>query len=130
VLVCRDKDGVTIDPAQPIVGANLTVTVSGTILKRVTGGNITVDLRLMKFIKVTPTFDLCEQLDSDLFEESNVSCPLEKGPITLVAKKYIPDETPKVPVQGNITLTNQNGETLTCTDPSLLLFSEIRTDDG
>ena len=121
----------TIDPAQPVVGANLTVTVSGTILKQVTGGNITVDLRLMKYIKVTPIFDLCEQLETELFEESNVSCPLEKGPITLVAKKYIPDETPKVPVQGNITLTNQDGDVLTCMDPlSWFCFVGLSINDG
>jgi hypothetical protein len=80
----------------------------------VTGGKINVDLRLMKFIKLTPQFDLCEQLEGDLFQESNVSCPLEAGPVTLIAKKYIPDDVPKVNVFGNITLTNQDGEALTC----------------
>jgi len=68
----------------------------------------------MKYIKLTPTYDLCEQLEGDLFAESNVSCPLEKGPVTLIAKKFIPDDVPKVSVQGNITLTNQDGEMLTC----------------
>jgi ML domain len=112
---------VTIEPAQPIVGENITVTVKGQILKRVTAGQINVDLRLMKFIKLTPTFDLCEQLDGDLFSESNASCPLEEGPVTLIAKKLIPEDVPKVSVQGNITLTNQDGETLTCMHP----FSRI-----
>jgi hypothetical protein len=68
----------------------------------------------MKYIKLTPTFDLCEQLESELFQESNRSCPLEEGPVTLIAKKYIPEDVPKVTVQGNITLTNQDGETLSC----------------
>jgi hypothetical protein len=71
----------------------------------------------MKFIKLTPSFDLCEQLEGDLFAESNVSCPLEEGPVTLIAKKLIPEDVPKVSVQGNITLTNQDGETLTCMGP-------------
>jgi len=105
---------VTIDPAQPLVGENITVTVKGQVLKRVTSGTIDVDLRLMKYIKLTPTFDLCEQLEGELFSESNASCPLEKGPITLIARQYIGEEVPKVSVQGNITLTNQDGETLTC----------------
>ena len=83
-----------------------------------TGGTINVDLRLMKFIKLTPKFDLCAQLEGELFQESNVSCPLEVGPVTLIGKKFIPDDVPKVSVQGNITLTNQDGETLTCTHPS------------
>jgi len=111
----RDEDGVTIDPAPPLVGENLTVTVKGHLLKRVTAGKIDVDLRLMKFIKLTPKFDLCEQLEGDMFEESNVSCPLEAGPVTLIARRYIPEDVPKVSVQGNITLTNQNEEILTCT---------------
>jgi hypothetical protein len=115
VLTLSDEDGVTIEPAQPLVGENITVTVKGQLLKRVTGGTINVDLRLMKYIKLTPTFDLCEQLDGDLFQESNTSCPLEEGPITLIAKKLIPEDVPKVSVQGNITLANQDGETLTCT---------------
>ena len=114
-LLARDKDGVTIEPAQPLVGANITVTVKGTLLKRVTAGKIDVDLRLMKFIKLTPKFDLCEQLEGDMFEESNASCPLEAGPVMLIARKYIPEDVPKVSVQGNITLTNQNEEILTCT---------------
>jgi hypothetical protein len=109
-----DKNGVTIDPAQPMVGENITVTVKGRILKRVTAGKIDVDLRLMKFIKLTPQFDLCDQLDGELFQESNVSCPLEEGPVTLIARKLIPEDVPKVSVAGNITLTNQDGETLTC----------------
>jgi ML domain len=112
---CSDKNGVTIDPPQPVVGSNLTVTVKGHLLKRVTDGKIDVDLRLMKFIKLTPKFDLCEQLEGDLFQESNVSCPLEVGPVTLIAKKFIPDDVPKVNVFGNITLTNQDGDVLTCT---------------
>ena len=118
-----DKDGVTIEPAQPLVGENITVTVKGTILKRVTSGEINVDLRLMKFIKITPTFDLCEQLDGELFQESNVSCPLEEGKVTLIAKKFIPEDVPKVSVTGNITLTNQDGETLTCISPRRLFVS-------
>ena len=109
-----DKDGVTIEPAEPVVGGNITVTIKGQILKRVTSGSINVDLRLMKYIKLTPIFDLCEQLEGDLFQESNTSCPLEKGPVTLIAKKYIPDDVPKVSVQGNITMTNQDDEILTC----------------
>jgi hypothetical protein len=72
----------------------------------------------MKFIKITPQFDLCDQLDGDLFQESNVSCPLEEGPVTLIARKYIPEDVPKVSVAGNITLTNQDGETLTCIYPN------------
>jgi hypothetical protein len=111
---------VTIEPAQPVVGSNITVTVKGQLHKRVTAGKIDVDLRLMKFIKLTPTFDLCEQLEGDLFEESNTSCPLETGAVTLVAKKFIPEDVPKVSVQGNITLTNQDGEVLTCTLPAFL----------
>lgn len=113
----------TIEPAQPVVGSNITVTVKGQLHKRVTAGKIDVDLRLMKFIKLTPTFDLCEQLEGDLFEESNTSCPLEKGGVTLVAKKYIPEDVPKVSVEGNITLTNQDGEVLTCTVPSNSTFT-------
>jgi hypothetical protein len=109
-----DKNGVTIEPAQPLVGRNITVTVKGRIVKRVTSGAINVDLRLMKYIKLTPTLDLCEQLAGDLFQESDTSCPLEEGPVTLIAKKYIPDDVPKVSVQGNITLTNQDEEILTC----------------
>lgn len=100
-----------------MVGENITVTVKGRILKRVTAGTIDVDLRLMKFIKITPQFDLCDQLDGDLFQESNVSCPLEEGPVTLIARKYIPEDVPKVSVAGNITLINQDGETLTCIYP-------------
>jgi ML domain len=110
----RDKNGVTIEPTQPMVGANITVTVKGRIVKRVTSGSINVDLRLMKYIKLNPTFDLCEQLEGDLFRESNTSCPLEEGPVTLIAKTLIPEDVPKVSVAGNITLTNQDDEILTC----------------
>ena len=125
-LTGSDKNGVTIEPAQPVVGENITVTIKGQVLKRVTSGTIDVDLRLMKFIKLTPTFDLCEQLEGELFAESNVSCPLEEGPVTLIAKKLIPDDVPKVSVQGNITLTNQDGETLTCTAPLEGLWTDGR----
>jgi hypothetical protein len=103
-----------------MVGENITVTVKGQILKRVTAGTIDVDLRLMKYIKLTPQFDLCDQLDGDLFQESNVSCPLEEGPVTLIAKKFIPEDVPKVSVVGNITLTNQDRDTLTCILPLLV----------
>ena len=44
---------------------------------------------------------------------------LGKGPVTLIAKKFIPEDIPKVSVQGNITLTNQDGETLTCENKSI-----------
>jgi ML domain len=69
----------------------------------------------MKYIKVTPKLDLCAELEGDLFEESHVSCPLEAGNVTLIARKYIPEEVPKVSVQGNVTLTNQDGDVLICT---------------
>lgn len=68
----------------------------------------------MKFIKVTPTLNLCEELEGELFEESHVKCPVEEGHVTLIARKFIPEEVPKVSVQGNVTLTNQDGEVLTC----------------
>ena len=116
-----DENGVIIDPPIPIVGSNLTVTVTGRLLKRVTGGSIDIDLRLMKFIKLTPTFDLCEQLDGDMFSESDAHCPLEEGPVTLIAKKFIPEDVPKVSVQGNITLTNQDKEILTCNTTRFVL---------
>jgi hypothetical protein len=111
-----------------MVGENITVTVKGRIIKRVTAGTIDVDLRLMKFIKITPQFDLCDQLDGDLFQESNVSCPLEEGPVTLIARKLIPEDVPKVSVAGNITLTNQDGETLTCIYPNSGSVGRARAD--
>jgi hypothetical protein len=123
-----DKDGVTIEPAQPLVGSNITVTVKGRILKRVTSGAINIDLRLMKYIKLNPTFDLCEQLDGDLFQESNTSCPLEEGPVTLIAKKYIPEDVPQVSVMGNITLTNQDDEVLTCMSILTVLIVGVHID--
>ena len=73
----------------------------------------------MKYIKLQPQFDLCEQLERELFQMSNTSCPLEEGPVTLIARKFIPEDVPKVSVTGNITLTNQDGEVLTCMFSSL-----------
>jgi hypothetical protein len=46
----------------------------------------------------------------------------------LIARKLIPEDVPKVSVAGNITLTNQDGETLTCIYPNSGSVGRARAD--
>ncbi|BFZ60847.1 hypothetical protein YB2330_001899 [Saitoella coloradoensis] len=114
-----NASGVTIVPESPVVGENLTVTIQGYLSHTVDSGSIDVDLRLMKFIKLKKNFDLCDELDSDLFVEGK--CPLQEGPVTLQAVAHIPDDVPKVTVDGDIILTDQDDNVITCVRIALKL---------
>lgn len=85
-------DSITISPDPPIPGQNLTVTVSGLVVKPITEGSyadVLVKFGLIKLIQ--RRFDLCE-----LAEENNASvqCPVEPGPLTITETVELPKEIP------------------------------------
>jgi hypothetical protein len=78
----------------------------------VTGGDIGIDLKLLSLIKVNKKLDLCNALNSDIMDYQG--CPLASGHVTLKAHAYIPKDVPKLPLNGNIHITDQDGNTVTC----------------
>ncbi|KAI9279238.1 hypothetical protein BC943DRAFT_284225 [Umbelopsis sp. AD052] len=106
------KGGVSVIPEYPKVGEDIQVIVKGYLDSDVQGGNIGVDLKLLSLIKVNKQLDLCGALNSDIMGYQD--CPLKAGELTLKAHAYIPKDVPKLPLNGDIHITDQNGNTVTC----------------
>ncbi|KAI8380517.1 hypothetical protein EDC96DRAFT_550765 [Choanephora cucurbitarum] len=106
------QDGVSISPAQPKTGEPIHVQVKGNLLKQVTGGQVDIDLSIMGMIKIKKQLDLCSVLDSDVM--GHQTCPLLAGDLQLDATAFIPKELPKLPLEGDIRITDQDGNRVTC----------------
>ncbi|KAG1450248.1 hypothetical protein G6F46_002582 [Rhizopus delemar] len=111
-LLVGYKDGVQISPEIPKTGSDIHVQVQGILSKDVTGGNVDIDLSIMSMIKIKKQFDLCDVLASDIM--GHKSCPLSAGDISLDATAWIPKELPRLPLAGNIRISDQENNTLTC----------------
>jgi len=106
------EGGVSISPSQPRVGEELEVTIRGFLESTVASGKINLNLKLMNVIKLNKDLDLCDTLNSDFLR--GTPCPLDEGDITLKVTATIPKDVPKMGVKGDITITDQNGGTVTC----------------
>lgn len=102
------------------------------IVKDVTGGKVDIDLSIMGMIKIKKQLDLCDVLGSDIMGHQD--CPLAAGDLELDALgiscilyyfyclktnsdlkiAWIPKELPKLPLEGNIRISDQYGSTVTC----------------
>ncbi|ORX99640.1 hypothetical protein K493DRAFT_348410 [Basidiobolus meristosporus CBS 931.73] len=110
-LLQAHENGVSIEPEKIKVGGDVRVRIKGILKEKVTSGSVVADLRLM-MIKLKKGFELCDVLESEFF--SGASCPMEPGEVTLEAFAHIPEEVPKLPIKGDVIISNQQGETLTC----------------
>ncbi|ORY99982.1 hypothetical protein BCR43DRAFT_484666 [Syncephalastrum racemosum] len=106
------EDGVSISPAIPQTGQDINVKINGNLLSDVTGGKVSIHLKLLSMIKVDKDLDLCQVLQSDVMKGQE--CPLSKGDVVLDALAYIPREIPKLPLEGDIRISDQNDNTVTC----------------
>ncbi|KAI8137046.1 hypothetical protein BJV82DRAFT_647016 [Fennellomyces sp. T-0311] len=106
------ENGVYISPAIPHTNSDINVKINGNLLSDVTGGTVTIDLKLLSMIKVNKELDLCSVLQSDVMH--NQPCPLKAGDVTLEATAFIPREIPKLPLDGKIRIADQAGRTVTC----------------
>jgi hypothetical protein len=114
------EDGVSINPSGPRVGEDLDVVIRGVLDSDVTGGSINLDLKLMGIIKLQKNLDLCSTLNSEVMA-GGTTCPMDAGDVMIRAHAFIPKETPRVPVAGDIRIVNQDGETITCVRINLKL---------
>ncbi|ORX57986.1 hypothetical protein DM01DRAFT_329434 [Hesseltinella vesiculosa] len=105
------KDGVSISPDMPRTGEAIDVQVNGRLASDVTGGKVTIQLNIMNMIKINKDLDLCNVLRSDVMQ---ADCPIPSGDVTLNAKAFIPKELPKLPLKGDVRISDQNGNTVTC----------------
>ncbi|CEG83148.1 hypothetical protein RMATCC62417_17119 [Rhizopus microsporus] len=62
--------------------------------------------------KIKKQLDLCTVLASDIM--GHKSCPLSAGDLDLDATAWIPKELPKLPLDGNIRISDQDNNTVTC----------------
>ncbi|KAI9488675.1 hypothetical protein BDB00DRAFT_846952 [Zychaea mexicana] len=106
------ENGVYISPHIPRTGEDINVKINGNLLSEVTGGTVSIDLKLLSMIKVNKNLDLCSVLQSDVM--GHKSCPLNAGDLLLEATAYIPREIPKLPLDGTIRISDQTGKTVTC----------------
>ncbi|KAI7850511.1 hypothetical protein BDC45DRAFT_546552 [Circinella umbellata] len=106
------ENGVYISPAVPRTGEDINVKINGNLLSEVTGGKVSIDLKLLSMIKINKELDLCSVLQSDIMNHNR--CPLNAGDLSLEAKAYIPREIPKLPLDGIIRISDQNAQTVTC----------------
>ncbi|KAG0175997.1 Phosphatidylglycerol/phosphatidylinositol transfer protein [Apophysomyces sp. BC1034] len=104
--------GVYISPEAPRTGEDIHVKVGGNLLREVTGGTVDIDLKLLSMIKINKQLDLCSVLQSDVMGHRN--CPLSAGDVELEATAFIPREIPKLPLNGDIRIKDQDGNTVTC----------------
>ncbi|CEG85077.1 hypothetical protein CU097_009093 [Rhizopus azygosporus] len=111
-LLVGYRNGVHISPETPRTGSDISVQVQGNLIKDVTGGKVDIDLNIMSMIKIKKQLDLCTVLASDIM--GHKSCPLSAGDLDLDATAWIPKELPKLPLDGNIRISDQDNNTVTC----------------
>ncbi|KAF7727883.1 Phosphatidylglycerol/phosphatidylinositol transfer protein [Apophysomyces ossiformis] len=104
--------GVYISPEAPQTGKDIHVKVGGYLSKDVHAGTVDIDLKLLSMIKINKQLDLCSVLQSDVM--GHRSCPLAAGDIELEATAFIPRDIPKLPLNGDIRIKDQDGNTVTC----------------
>ncbi|CEP16069.1 hypothetical protein [Parasitella parasitica] len=76
-----------------------------------TSGKVDIDLSIMGIIKIKKQLDLCNVLRSDIL--GNKDCRLQAGDVNLDATAWIPKELPKLPLDGDIRISDQDGKTFT-----------------
>ncbi|KAI8980812.1 hypothetical protein BDB01DRAFT_795689 [Pilobolus umbonatus] len=106
------KEGVSISPAMPKTGEDIRVKVEGSLLRDINSGLVDIDLMIMNMIKIKKQLNLCDVLESEVMGYK--SCPLKAGDIVLDVTAWIPKELPKLPLTGNILISDNEGNTVTC----------------
>ena len=103
---------VTITPQVPIAGQEVEVRILAKVTKRIEPGSMAkVQLKLGLIKLLGKDFDLCDTL---LHVKADRQCPIEPGDLDLTVRQVIPTSAPAVPISGTVTVTNQDGTTITC----------------
>ncbi|EGG17527.1 hypothetical protein DFA_08523 [Cavenderia fasciculata] len=98
----------TLTPDPPVIGMNATVNVAGNFTEEITGGSSTfvVQYQVGNSWISLPSFtsNVCDSYE----------CPIQPGPVTRVESIFVPSFTPHGNYRGQLEVTDQSGNTITC----------------
>eukprot|EP00762_Andalucia_godoyi_P002432 ANDGO_02713.mRNA.1 Cathepsin B-like cysteine proteinase 5 len=99
----------TISPNPLARGQPFSVSFSGSLDEQVTGGSVAIKVSYQRIPVYGKTVDLCQ-----LVQQGGASCPLPAGPVTFTQSETFPSSPPKGTYEGQITITDSNGQQITC----------------
>jgi len=109
---------VDLDPNPPSPGANLSITASGTLSKTINpGAKVFLQVKYGLITLIKQEADLCEQIGA-----VNLTCPLEKGDISITKSVQLPKQIPKGKYTVMADVYNEEKETVTCME-SVVFFT-------
>ncbi|KAI5301075.1 Phosphatidylglycerol/phosphatidylinositol transfer protein [Ascosphaera pollenicola] len=105
-----DIDQVDISPNPPQAGKTLTITATGTISKDIQeGAKVLVQVKYGLIRLISQEIDLCSEIT-----KVDMSCPIEKGHITLSKDVQLPREIPPGKYSVFADALTKNDERITC----------------
>ncbi|KAF9044793.1 hypothetical protein BDZ89DRAFT_890204, partial [Hymenopellis radicata] len=105
-------ESIVVSPDPPKPGEDLTVTVKAVVTEVVEEGayaDVTVKLGLIKIL--SKTFDICEEARN---ANASISCPVQKGPYTVVQTVALPKEIPKAKFKVDVNAYTVDDDDLMC----------------
>jgi hypothetical protein len=110
-------DEVNLDPNPPTPGCNLTIEAAGTFSKNVeAGAKVFLQVKYGLITLIKQEADLCDQIGN-----VDLSCPLEKGPMSFTKSVNIPAQVPAGKYTVMADVYTVDGEKVTCLE-SVVFF--------
>jgi len=100
---------VTITPDPPVIGENLTISISGTLDETITGGNAYVWAKWKNILVYNHTYDLCSTVS-----KWGINCPIQKGPLVAGVSETIPNVVPHGAYTCQLSVNDMNDERVLC----------------
>merc|ERR1711976_253875 len=109
-------DKVVIKPDPPVRGKNFTITASGVLDEKVTGGSVTADINYGVVPVLKKTEDLCDVLKkAHQLDPSVQECPVPSQTQTLASPPIlIPSDAPAGHYHGKVSAVDQNKQEIIC----------------
>ncbi|KYQ89104.1 hypothetical protein DLAC_10336 [Tieghemostelium lacteum] len=105
-------NSVTITPDPPVKGQLLTVTASGTLNEQVTAGNAHITVKYGFITLINENQNICSS-------ENPIPCPIAAGQYSHTINVTIPSSAPSGKYTGNVVITDQNSQEITCVNVDL-----------
>jgi hypothetical protein len=125
-------DSVTTEPATPVLGQPVTITVQGTGAEEVTGGSVDAKVNAFGRQVADKTLPVCGDSDIDLplgmgkIHLSGLQCPQAAGSFTLKQTVHLPAFDPISTASVQVMATDQNKANLVCVNVNIAKQSLVR----
>jgi hypothetical protein len=98
-----------ISPMPPTKGADLSISITGTLDEDLTGGSIDVWVKFLGIKVVNQVWDLCNEA-----AKRGMACPIPAGASNFTFLVNLPAATPDGHYTGKAIMADQNSQQITC----------------